>query len=182
MQFLSDRYSLREIVMEGSKFSTEQRLARLEDIEAIKYLKARYAEYLDNGYDPEGVASLFVDDGLWVIKGVGGEAKGREAIKQHCRNLSANITWALHNIVSPAVDVDEDGCHATATFYLVCFVSMAPSEPSPQGEAVFIAGKYKDKLIKIDGKWYFEEITGVVQQSAPWTDGWVKNPFVKESW
>jgi hypothetical protein len=59
---------------------------------------------------------------------------------------------------------------------------MAPNEQSPQGEAVFIAGKYKDKLVKVDGKWYFEEITGVVQQSSPWTEGWVKSPFVKESW
>ncbi|AUT76729.1 hypothetical protein PTKU46_96170 [Paraburkholderia terrae] len=168
--------------MEGSRFSHEQRLARLEDIEAIKYLKAQYAEHLDDGYNPDGVASLFVDDGLWLIKGVGGEARGKEAIRQHCRNLSSNITWALHNIVSPAVNVDDDGQRATATFYLVCFVTMAPSEQSPQGEAVFIAGKYKDTLVKVDGKWYFEEITGVVQQSSPWTDGWVKNPFVKESW
>ncbi|WP_231616449.1 MULTISPECIES: nuclear transport factor 2 family protein [Burkholderia] len=140
--------------MERSQFTHEQRLARLEDIEAIKYLKAQYAEHLDNGYDPEGVASLFVEDSLWVIKGVGGEARGREEIKQHCRNLSKNIRWALHNIVSPAVDVDEEDKRATATFYLVCFVTMAGSEQSPQGEAIFIAGKYKDRLVKTDGKWY----------------------------
>ncbi|WP_413657989.1 nuclear transport factor 2 family protein [Paraburkholderia phenoliruptrix] len=59
--------------MEGARFTQEQRLTRLEDIEAIKYLKAQYAEHPDNGYDPEGVASLFVDDVLWLIKGVGGE-------------------------------------------------------------------------------------------------------------
>lgn len=117
--------------MEGSRFSNEQRLARLE---AVKYLKAKCAEHLDDGYNPEGVASLFADDGLWVIKGVGGEAKGNEAIKQHCRNLSANITWALHNIVSPAVDVDRDGRYATATFYLVCFASMAPSDQTPRAK------------------------------------------------
>jgi hypothetical protein len=168
--------------MEIANLSLEQRVSRLEDIEAIKYMKAKYAEYLDNGYDPEGVASLFIENGLWEIKGVGGKAKGRGEIKQHCRNLSSGITWALHNIVSPAVEVDADGQRATATFYLVCFVSMAPSEQSPQGEAVFIAGKYKDTLVKVDGKWLFEEITGVVQQASPWTEGWVRSPFVKESW
>ncbi|WP_439684447.1 SnoaL-like domain-containing protein [Cupriavidus oxalaticus] len=167
--------------MEIANLSVEQRVTRLEDIEAIKFLKAKYAEHLDNGYDPDGVASLFMEDGLWEIKGVGGKAKGHAEIKQHCRNLSSGVTWALHNIVSPAIEVDAEGQRATATFYLVCFVSMT-SEQSPQGEAMFIAGKYTDKLVKVRGKWLFEEITGIVQQASPWTEGWVRSPFTKESW
>lgn len=45
-----------------------------------------------------------------------------------------------------------------------------------------LAGKYHDKFVKIDGKWYFEELVGHIDQSSPWSEGWVKQPFVKEEW
>ena len=168
--------------MKASELSFEERVVRLEDIESIKQLKATYAKHLDDGYNPEGVASLFVEDGLWVIKGVGGEAKGRDGIKQHCRNLKEGIAWGQHNIFSPIVTIGTDGRHADATFYLVCLLTMTASPTSPEQEAVVLAGKYSDKLVKIEGEWYFEEITGTIDQSSPWTEGWVKSPFVKESW
>jgi len=43
----------------------ERRVQILEDIDAIKKLKARYTGYCDNGYDPEGIASLFTEDAVW---------------------------------------------------------------------------------------------------------------------
>lgn len=168
--------------MKTSELSIEERVVRLEDIESIKELKATYAQHLDDGYNPEGIASLFVEDGLWVIKGVGGEAKGRDGIKQHCRNLKAGIAWGQHNILSPQINIGPDGRHADAAFYLVCLLTMAATPTSPEQVAVVLAGKYRDKLVKIDGRWYFEEITGTIDQSSPWTEGWVKSPLVKESW
>ena len=42
-----------------------QRLQVLEDIEAIKRLKARYCAFCDDGYNPDGIAGLFVEDGVW---------------------------------------------------------------------------------------------------------------------
>jgi uncharacterized protein (TIGR02246 family) len=168
--------------MMGQEFSLEERVKRIEDIEAIKQLKATYARHLDDGYNPEGIASLFVEDGLWVIKGVGGEAKGRNGIKQHCRNLKEGIVWGQHNISSPVVTLSADGKRAEATFYLVCLLTMAASPTKAEQEAFVLAGKYSDKLVKVGDQWLFEEITGTIDQSSPWTEGWVKSPFVKESW
>lgn len=37
---------------------------QLEDIEAIKTLKARYGYYCDDNYDPDGISSLFVENGV----------------------------------------------------------------------------------------------------------------------
>lgn len=71
--------------MDEKQYSIEERLARLEDIEAIRTLKARYAEFLDNRYDPEGIAGLFVEDGRWIIEDV--TIQGSEAIKEQCRKL-----------------------------------------------------------------------------------------------
>ena len=42
------------------------RVQRLEDIEEIKQLKAAYCRFCDDGYDPDGIASLFTDDGIWA--------------------------------------------------------------------------------------------------------------------
>jgi uncharacterized protein (TIGR02246 family) len=170
-----------EIFM-SQKFSLEERVQRIEDIEAIKQLKATYARHLDNGYDPDGIASLFTEDGLWVIKGVGGEAKGAAGIKQHCRNLKEGIAWGQHNISSPIVTLSDDGQGAEATFYLVCLLTMAESPQQPEKEAFVLAGKYSDKLVKVGDRWFFAEMTGTIDQSSPWTEGWVKSPFVKESW
>ena len=48
-----------------SEAELAQRVARLEAIDEIKRLKARYCAYCDDDYDPEGIAGLFVEDGLW---------------------------------------------------------------------------------------------------------------------
>ena len=45
----------------------EKRIRRLEDIEAIKALKARYCGFCDANYDPEGIASLFVEGSLIAL-------------------------------------------------------------------------------------------------------------------
>ncbi|MBV8360284.1 MAG: nuclear transport factor 2 family protein, partial [Deltaproteobacteria bacterium] len=41
------------------------RTQRLEDIENIKQLKARYCAFCDDNYNPQGIASLFTEDGVW---------------------------------------------------------------------------------------------------------------------
>ena len=43
----------------------ERRLQLLEDAEAIRNLKARYAALCDNQYDADGIAKLFTDDAVW---------------------------------------------------------------------------------------------------------------------
>lgn len=73
------------------EMSMEERIARLEDEKEIKKLKYTYAQILDKGYDPDKVASLFVEDGLWSISGVGGTAKGRENIKKHSVKLGLSL-------------------------------------------------------------------------------------------
>lgn len=113
---------------------------------------------------------------------MGGEAKGHDGIRNHCRNLHQSISWAQHNIFSPIVEVSADGYRANASFYLLCLLTMKVSPESSKEEAVVLSGKYSDKFIKIDGRWLIEEVSGVIEQSAPWTQGWVASPLVKESW
>jgi hypothetical protein len=57
----------------------ERRLQTLEDAEAIRNLKVRYAALCDDHYDADGIAALFTEDSVWDSPGLG-RFEGREAI------------------------------------------------------------------------------------------------------
>ena len=47
------------------------RITRLEDLEAIKQLKARYCEICDDDHNPDRITSVFAEDGVWEGRGIG---------------------------------------------------------------------------------------------------------------
>ena len=49
----------------------ETRVQRLEDIEAIKQLKALYCEICDDDHNPDRIVTIFTEDGIWEGKGIG---------------------------------------------------------------------------------------------------------------
>ena len=55
----------------------EARIRRLEDIEALKQLKARYCDRCDDNYDADGIAQLFTEDAVWDGGQTFGVARGR---------------------------------------------------------------------------------------------------------
>jgi hypothetical protein len=158
--------------------SLEQRLTRLEDIEAIKQLKYQYAGYCDNQYDPEGIASLFTPDGHWIVTGVGGEATGHEEIKKHFTALAKDIVWALHYVMAPEIEISSDGNSATGKFYLLCLCTIIRANDRSQKDAVILTGNYVDQFVKINGRWYFKELSGVIHQASQWTEGWVRQQWL----
>src|SRR5215471_6810339 len=85
----------------------ERRIRRLEDLEEIKQLKARYAAYCDANYDADALAALFTADAVWD-GGLLGRSAGREAIRQFFRGSSQRISFAVHNILSPIIDITGD--------------------------------------------------------------------------
>ena len=157
----------------------EERIQKLEDIRECEQLQYQYEYYLDNGYNGEGIASLFVPDGLWEIKGCGGTAKGKDAIINHANNLGKAIVWGQHNMMTPMIKIAENGKTATGTFCLLCMLTMIDNGET---DAYILVGKYSNKYVKVDGKWLFEELTGVIDQTAPWDKGWVKAAITKETW
>ena len=49
----------------------EQRITRLEDIEAIKKLKAIYCDICDDMHNPDRIGALFAEDGIWESTALG---------------------------------------------------------------------------------------------------------------
>ena len=66
----------------------ERRLQALEDAEAIRNLKARYAALCDANTDAHGLALLFTEDALWESPDLG-RFEGREAIRGFFRFSTA---------------------------------------------------------------------------------------------
>lgn len=153
------------------------RLAHLEDVRAIEQLKYTYAGFCDNGYDPEGIASLFVEDGRWVVDGEGGSMVGHDEIKAHFRALSEKITWAQHYMIAPRVEVADDGASATGWFYLLCLCTIEAVDDPTGKDAVILTVNYVDQFVKRDGRWYFQELLGRTHQVSNWDQGWVKQQF-----
>ncbi len=89
--------------------SLEQRIQALEDIEAIKKLKARYCGHCDDDHNPEALTALFVEDGVWEASGII-RAEGHAAIKSYFSGLRASgrIRNSAHNAINPQIEVDGD--------------------------------------------------------------------------
>lgn len=148
----------------------EQRLQRLEDVREIEALTYKYAAYCDDKYDPEGIASCFTEDGVWVVDGEGGSSNGRGEIKAHFTELSKHIPWALHFITQPRTEVDPDGESATCRCYLLCMCTIGE-------DAVILTLNYTNKYVKQNGQWLFKELRGRTHQVSNWDQGWVKQRF-----
>jgi uncharacterized protein (TIGR02246 family) len=153
------------------------RLSALEDVRAIEQLKYEYAGYCDNAYDPDGIAGLFVEDGEWIVDGEGATLSGRDAIRTHFAALSEKIIWAQHYMIAPKVQVAPDGQTATGVFYLLCLCTIEQTDAPGEFDAVILTLNYRDKFVKRDGRWYFQELIGKTHQVSNWDQGWVKQQF-----
>jgi len=94
----------------------ERRLTRIEDIEAIKQLKARYCEICDDDHNPERIASVFAEDGIWESAEFG-TAKGHADIRKLFQGFQKLIEFSQHNVMNPIIDVQGD--RATGEWYFM---------------------------------------------------------------
>jgi len=149
----------------------ESRLARLEDIEEIKQLKAKYCRYCDEGYDPDGIASLFTEDGIWDGGKTFGVANGGDAIRKHFQGAASRISIARHQVMNPIIEVTND----TATGHWLLF---QPCTDGTTGEAVWLAATYNDEYVKSDGVWLIDRLTIDVAFFSPYDKGWAEQQFL----
>ena len=90
--------------------SLEARIRRLEDIEEIRALKARYCQACDDDHNPDRVAALFVEGGLWEGEGIGVHARGLDAIRGYIGAVRASgrIRNSAHLVSNPVITVEGD--------------------------------------------------------------------------
>ncbi|MFN5632600.1 MAG: nuclear transport factor 2 family protein [Sphingomonadales bacterium] len=127
--------------------SLEERIDRLESLDAIRQLPAKYALALDMR-DMDAMVSLFVED----VR-VGKDASGRLALRAYMdRTLRSPFTGTSHHIGGHVIEFD-DADHAHGVVY-----SKNEHETPVEGGAdewVIMQMMYVDDYVRRDGSWHF---------------------------
>jgi ketosteroid isomerase-like protein len=154
-----------------SDASLEARIRRLEDIEALKQLKARYAGYCDENYDADRLAPLFTEDAIWD-GGSMGRYEGREAIRAFFASADRAVPFAIHHVTNPIIKVDGD--RATGRWYL-----WQPCTFHQGNQGLWMAGRYDDIYRREADLWLFEHVTVELRMLSPYEEGWARTPMIE---
>ena len=118
-----------------------------DDKNEIRELLGTYCFRLDAG-DMDGMAALFVPDGVWETDF--GKGTGRAGIADHGRSLRVGDKprpRAVHLCTNIVIDLHGDTADVLSNWTTV--------QNSETGPKIGSAGGYIDKMSKRDGKWYF---------------------------
>jgi hypothetical protein len=143
----------------------EERLRRIEDIEAIRRLKYRYAELCDDNYRPQALADLFAPDGVWDGGDEYGRYVGREEIAGYWSSCAETIPFAIHFILNHVVDIQEPGRTATGSCNLLQPMTL-------DGKPYWAGVRYDERYVVHDNAWRFSSSRLTTLLLAPHKEGW----------
>jgi hypothetical protein len=114
-----------------TELTLTQRVQRLEDIEAIKDVTARYATAVSKGWngktlDLEAIPSIFTTDVHWESKSMGITADGVDAIVADLPESTAMVQLSMHSFVNPVITIDAD---TAAGNWLMCIAAIIGDDP-----------------------------------------------------
>ena len=152
----------------------EQRIARLEDIEAIRQLKAEYCEICDDSHNPDRITTIFTEDGIWEGRGIA-TAKGHAEIRQLFERFQAMMDFTQHMTLNPRIKVDGD--HASGTWYFFGpFRFRATDDTS--ANAKWQAARYHEDYRRVDGVWKIAHLKIARPSiSVDYDKGWADSLF-----
>ncbi len=145
----------------------EERITRLEDLEAIKQLKALYCDICDDDHDPDRITSIFTEDGVWEGRGIG-KAQGHAEIRSLFEGFQKVISYSQHMVMNPVIEVDGD--HAHGTWYF--FGTFTFYEGN---QAKWQAARYHEDYVKVSGDWKIQHLrVKGPAMSADYEKGWAE--------
>ena len=142
----------------------DRRLTRIEDIEAIKQLKARYCEICGDKHNPDRITSVFAPDGIWESQDFG-RAHGHAEIRALFQGFQKRIKFSQHNVMNPIIEVDAH--RAKASWYF-----LGPFTYTENNEAKWLAIRYEDDYVKADGVWKYQHLRVHMRMNAAHAMGW----------
>ncbi len=145
----------------------EDRITRLEDIEAIRQLKATYCEICDDDHNPDRIVTIFTEDGIWEGRGIG-TATGHGEIRDLFVGFQKAIRFSQHMVQNPLIEVD--GLTASGKWYFLGMFTM-----EKEREPVWQTCRYHEKYSKVDGVWKIQHLkTQPPTLFAAHKSGWKK--------
>jgi hypothetical protein len=125
----------------------EQRLRRLEDMEAIRLLKARYLFSCDRK-DPATMRACFVDGPVHIDYGVVGTFDNADTlVKLYTEVACHDHMVEMHHGANPQIEVLDEK-NARGTWSLHYFLINTQTKSATQ-----LAGYYEDEYRKDGGSW-----------------------------
>ncbi len=149
----------------------EARIRVLEDIEAIRRLKASYCDLCDAGLsDPRNrdalVAHFTADAKLDFGMGDGSKFEGREGVETFFGQVvPGTLSFCMHMLHNSVIEVDGDT--ATGRWYFE-----APTTNAATGKAQWLAGRYHEEYVRRQGVWKFSSIVTRWAYVADYQEGW----------
>jgi len=124
------------------------RLRRLEDLEALRRLKADYCERCDRGAPGEAVAELFADDAEIEIVPSGEQARGRAEIVAFYGALGGRFALAAHLLANPRLEVEGDAARGRWWMLMPALDGLggAPRER-------LLLAEYDEEYRRVEGAW-----------------------------
>jgi SnoaL-like domain len=132
----------------------ERRLQVLEDAEAIRNLKARYAALCDNQWESPAL----------------GRFEGRDAIRNFFRGASGIFSFAIHYSLNGHIEVDGDTARARWYLFMPCTVAAG-------NQATWRAGIDHETYARVAGIWMFRHKQSEPLMSVPFETGWASARF-----
>jgi hypothetical protein len=153
-----------------------QQLSVLQSIEAIKKLKAEYCTICDDNHNQDRIVTIFDEDGIWEGKGVG-YAKGHAELRKLFKGFADRISFSQHNVFNPRIEVKGEAAHGVWNF-------LGPFTFREGNRQLWLAARYEDDYVKVNGAWKFKHLRAIGRMSAPYEKGWASqakmNAFASE--
>lgn len=130
----------------------EKRIAAQEDLRAIERLQANYWDYLD-AKNWEGLRSILIEDFVFINNTTGGRYEGREGMLSTMEGKFCDGVISSHQGHHHWVEL-VDETHAISHWSLEDDLY-----DSKHGGEFVGRAHYDNKYVKIDGRWYFEEMS-----------------------
>jgi hypothetical protein len=156
----------------------EAKLQEMVDREAIRDLRYRYHEYVNEGKFAQ-IPDLFTEDGVLDFSHLG-KATGHAELRKFFGALNEpaapsektrpRITWVKQFIHNHIIELHGDHGHGFA--YL-------EAKPIYNGEAFLVAARYDDDYVKRNGKWKFSRMGLVPYFMVPFKEGWAQEDRIK---
>lgn len=170
--------SERTEALERRAEALERRIDALEAAEAIRNLKARYAELVDQRYRRGGgvvepaeldaladaIAELFSEDAVWDGGPGLGTCEGRAAIRERFRDPTLLFSW--HYFLKPRIVVRDDEAEARWDILAPC--------TTKDGRPHWMAGVEDDLYRREDGVWRHTRMRLSTVFMAPHDRGWAR--------
>ncbi len=137
------------------------RLDRLESIEAIRVLRMKYHEHINN-LEWERVADLYTEDGVVQLDYIS-KWEGRARIREGFATIPTRTPLVKQFIHGHTVEIEGDNATGCA------FVEVRDARG---GQSLMIAGKYDDRYVRSDGRWLISHTLFTSYFSVPVQVGW----------